>query len=332
MHKTVIAPDRVLLLLSLVAFLREQESPVSVASLAERFDASPALIRNLVSFLGTAGVPGETMSYQHEDLFDIDWELLEREDAVWLTQTVAVDEAPRFAPAETAALLAGLHALTPVLPAEHAELARATAAKLAGALGVGEQPALTVTADTADPRIPAIVEAIEAGRRLAFSYRDTAGRASSRRVAPIALSQGQGAWYLRAYCLDREAERTFRVDQMSDPRVLPGDAPGRASNPDPERLGGADPARPGATRGVDPVPALVARVSARALPRLRGFAPEVVEEAAEGAFRVRVAAWHEGAAVQLVQAAPGEVVIEEPAAAREAVREWAERGLAAYGE
>ena len=35
-------------------------------------------------------------------------------------------------------------------------------------------------------------------------------------------------------------------------------------------------------------------------------------------------------AVRLVQAAPGDLVVEEPAEAREAVRLWAERALAQY--
>jgi proteasome accessory factor C len=36
--------------------------------------------------------------------------------------------------------------------------------------------------------------------------------------------------------------------------------------------------------------------------------------------------------VRLVQRAPGEIVIEQPAEAREAVREWADRALSAYGD
>ncbi|MFV0433590.1 MAG: helix-turn-helix transcriptional regulator [Leucobacter sp.] len=319
MRKRVLAPDRVVLLLALVPYLREH-GPTPVSELAEVFGIDAPLVRRLVRFLGTAGVPGETLSYQPEDLFDIDWDGLERDDVVSLTRTVAVDDAPRFAPAETAALLAGLHALTAMLQAEDAELARRTAAKLRDALGAAD-PALTVTADPQDPRIPVIVAAIDAARVLTFDYRDAAGAITSRVVDPIALEQRSGTWYLRAYCRDREAERTFRVEQIGELR--------RSELP-------AEPHATAHEREVDGFD-LSARLPARLLPRIRGFAPEVIaaesddsETVGDERLRVRIRAWHESAAIRLVQIAPGEIVIESPVSAREAVREWAESALSAY--
>ncbi|QZY51986.1 helix-turn-helix transcriptional regulator [Leucobacter tenebrionis] len=309
MRKNVLAPERVLLLLSLIPYLREH-GPTPVPQLAEAFDVAPDLLRRLVRFLGTAGVPGETLSYQHEDLFDIDWDALERDDVVSLTRTVAVDDAPRFAPSETAALIAGLQALTPMLPEADARVAQRTAAKLGAALGAGA-PTLSVTADDRDPRIPIIVSAIDAGRALAFDYRDAAGRASSRTVDPLVLTQQAGAWYLRAHCRDRDAPRSFRVDQMSDVRALELAA-------DPHDLPAEE-----ARVSFD----LVASLPAHLLPRIRGFEPETIGESPEGRVRVRIEAWHEGAAIRLVQTAPGEIVIESPEHAREAVRAWAEQAL-----
>ncbi|MBL3700235.1 helix-turn-helix transcriptional regulator [Leucobacter luti] len=359
MRSELIGPDRVLLLLALVPYLREHGS-VPVAELAETFDVTPALLRKLVSFLGTAGVPGESLSYQDQDLFDIDWDALELYDEVSLTRTVAVEETPRFAPAETAALVAGLHALTGVLPAEDAELARAVAAKLGTALGASAAPAVSVSADADDPRVPLLVSAIDTARIVRFVYRDAAGVETQRTVAPLTLAQGVGAWYLRAYCLDREAERTFRVDQMARVQLAEPVAEARAAaaagaaakvagaaaEVRAEAAGApADAAGSGAARGsaaqpagsdTDPAPApvagIVARVSARALSRLAGFSPEVLSEAASGELIVRVSAWHRDTAIRLVQLAPGEIAIESPAAAREVVRAWAERALAAYGE
>ncbi len=315
MSRPVIAPDRVLLLLSLVPYLREH-GPTPVAELAETFDVSPALLRRLVRFLGTAGVPGETLSYQHEDLFDIDWEALEEQDLVSLTRTVAVDDAPRFSPAEAAALIAGLQALTGVLPPADADLARATARRIGEALGVGERSgAVSVTADAEDPRLPIIVGAIDSGRSLAFDYRDTAGTATSRTVDPISLTQASGSWYLRAYCRDRGADRTFRVDQMSGIR---------------ERDLAAEPRDPQPRAAHATAMTLVAGVPARLLPRIQGFDPEVIDDDGEGRLRVRIEAWYDHAAIRLVQFAPGEIVVESPEIARDTVREWAERALSAY--
>jgi hypothetical protein len=41
---------------------------------------------------------------------------------------------------------------------------------------------------------------------------------STRTVRPLALEQQADVWYLRAYCLLRNAERTFRVDRIGDQR------------------------------------------------------------------------------------------------------------------
>ena len=330
MASPVLGPDRVLLLLSLVPYLREH-GPVPVGELAETFGVTPALLRSLVRFLGTAGVPGETLSYQDQDLFDIDWDALEEQDLVSLTRTVAVEDAPRFAPAETAALIAGLHALTAVLPEADAQLARATAEKLGGALGAAGAPVVSVSADPEDARIPLIVAAIDGQRTLRFRYRDAAGAETERTVVPHALAQRPGAWYLRAYCLDRLADRTFRVDQMFDARL--GDVAPAGAGTD----AAAAPARAETAVAQAAAPAahatqIVARVAEAALQRIQGFGPEPLGESAPGVLRVRIEAWYPDAAIRLVQVAPGEIEIEAPEAARAAVREWAARGLAAYGE
>ncbi|MBL3687156.1 WYL domain-containing protein [Leucobacter zeae] len=339
MDKALLAPDRVLLLLSLVPYLREH-GPTTIDELAEAFSVRPALLRALVRFLGTAGVPGETLSYQHEDLFDIDWDALEQHDVVSLTRTVAVDDAPRFAPTETAALIAGLQALTGVLGEADAALARATAEKLGAALGSAGRAGITVTADREDPRVAEILAAIDSGGRLEFAYRDASGSQTSRTVAPYALTQGGGTWYLRGFCFEREADRTFRVDQIASLR--------RAEGPDPEDDARSRGASDRAAEGPDPAAAarsgreraaadsdrgieIVARVRERALPRLQGFRPEPIGQPEEGWVAVRIAAWYPEAAIRAVLVAPGDVVVVSPETAVELVRDWAARSLAAYG-
>src|SRR5690606_22997149 len=94
-----------------------ETGPTSISDLAETFAVEASLLRRLVKFLGVAGVPGETRTYQHEDLFDIDWQALEQDDVVHLTHTVALDDTPRFSSSETAVLIAGLHAVQELLPA-----------------------------------------------------------------------------------------------------------------------------------------------------------------------------------------------------------------------
>jgi proteasome accessory factor C len=318
--RKITAPDRVVLLLSLIPYLAEHgETPLG--ELAEAFDVPPRMLRELIEFLGTAGVPGETRTYQDEDLFDIDWAALEEQDLVRLTRVVAVDDAPRFSVVERTALIAGLHALTPLLPDSEREHARSAAEKLRAAnIGArsGDTAHLSVTAEPEDPRLAVVAEAIDRGLRLGFSYRDLQGTHSERRVEPLGLSQSDGGWYLRAHCLDRGAERTFIVDGMREPRVLPQAAERRPSGRRME-IGPAE---------VELVAGL--RMRERALGRLSGFSPRVVGPSEPGWVLAEVDLAYASAAIRLVQAAPGDVVVESPNEAREAVRDWADRALARY--
>lgn len=312
---SLLAPDRVALLLALIPYLREN-GPTPVVEVARDFQVTPDLLRQLVVFLGTAGVPGETLSYQHEDLFDIDWDALERDDLVSLTQVVAIDEIPRFAPVESAALVAGLQGLLPVLPEDQAEIARSTALKLGTALGTPPGTAISITDDPEDPQISVLIAALADDEAVTFEYRPAHGAPGSRVVDPWALSQSGHVWYLRGFCRDRESERLFRVDRMRR---------ARASGPR-ERL----PEQPAAGSHHDSHLEIIAVIPVTHLEMISGFSPEIVEELADERVRVRIDAWHDETAVRLVQMSRKTAVIEAPAAARAAVREWAHMALAHY--
>lgn len=325
MPRQLTTPDRVMLLMSLVPYLIEH-GPTPLTELAETFDVDLRLLRRLVQFLGIAGVPGETRTYQHEDLFDIDWEALEQHDVVSLTQVVAVDDIPRFSSSETAALIAGLHALAPMLPESMREAARSTAEKLSSVESVDtRQGSVSVTEEPVQRGLAMIATAIDEGARVSFEYRDAQGRRTRRTVEPLLLGQTGESWYLRAHCLDRNAERTFLVDRMREPRVLAHQAQRRAegaASTAPFVLDGT---------GLDGA-ALTAtlRIRAGALHRIADFTPVVLGTAEAGWVRAEVELLHPAVATRLVQTAPGEIVVEHPASAREAVRQWADRALARY--
>ena len=343
MNRTLLASDKVVLLLALVPYLREH-GPTPITELADTFEVEPKVLRKLITFLGTAGIPGETLSYQHNDLFDIDWHEFETEDIVSLTQTVAIEETPRFTGVETAALLAGLAALQSILGPADAEAAATLAARLGAAMGATPVPAVVVTPEARDHEVARYVRAIERGTPLRFNYRDAAGHVSQRTVEPQSLTEREGVWYLHGFNRERGAMRTFTLAQITDlveldePTARPGagySAPAGSDTPD-----GTDderaPIRP--TPGEHTLDALVllASVPVRLLGAIRGFAPEIVERdgvvAPPGAVLVEIEGWHAGAAVRLVQHGPGEIEVLAPPAARAAVSEWAEAARAAYGE
>ncbi len=333
MSRQMLASDRVLLLLSLVPYLREH-GPTPIAELARTFDADPRMLRSLIGFLGTAGIPGETLAYQHNDLFDIDWDAFEEHDIVSLTQTVAVDETPRFTGVETAALLAGLAALRPLLTAEDARLAADLGERLGAMMGTAELPAVVVSQEDPQGDLAVLVRAIEAERAVRFRYRDAAGTVSSRTVHPGSLTEREGTWYLHGFNVERSAQRTFSVPQLSDLTVLDERLTAAAAPPDGVATGATDPASNDA--GARASSEILAIVPTRLLGAIRGFAPQQVTGgdivAPPGTTLVRIDAWHAGAAVRLAQHGPGEIEIVAPVAARAAVSAWAESALAAYGE
>src|SRR5690606_30179355 len=104
------AGEKVAFLLSLVPYLMDQ-GRISVTEVARHFDITEARVRDAVRLIAVSGIPGETGTYQHGDLFDLAWDDFEDNDQIELTQLVAIDDAPRFSAREASALIARLHYL-----------------------------------------------------------------------------------------------------------------------------------------------------------------------------------------------------------------------------
>jgi predicted DNA-binding transcriptional regulator YafY len=80
------------------------------------------------------------------------------------------------------------------------------------------------------PELLALFErAFLAGQGLAFRYVDQAGRATQRRVEPHGLLVQPPVWYLLARDVEKGEPRTFRMDRIAGPRLLPD----LAFSPDP---------------------------------------------------------------------------------------------------
>lgn len=329
MREKITSPDRVVILLSLVPYLLKH-GETTLRDLSSAFGVSESVMRELVEFLGTAGAPGETHTYQDEDLFDIDWAALEEDGIVRLIRAVVIDDVPRFSELERAALIAGLQAVTPLLPESLQETARSAGSKLARfEVAAGDSRATSVFSASdvvTDRRLADLVSFIKASAILAFTYRDLRGVQSSRKVHPKSLIQSGTGWYLRAYCFDREAERTFAIDRISDlvtvGETAVGDAHHEGAN---TRLTDAPSIAPEEANIWAQV-----RLRENALHRVRSFSPTISGTPSDGWVRAKVKLSHPGAAVKLVQAAPGEIIVESPVSARHAVAAWAERALAQY--
>lgn len=314
------AQDKLAFLLSLVPYLIDRDR-VSVSEVAKHFGVPEQQIRDAVQLLAVSGIPGETNSYQHGDLFDIAWDSFEENDEIVLTNLVAIDDAPRFSAREAAALIAGLQYLSS-LP-EQAD--RAAIASLMSKLSRGasaEPSAVAVAALETDNTLQLARDSVERGRQLEFTYVDSRGELESRKVDPLRVESIDSDWYLRGWCHLREAVRTFRIDRISNPRII--DEPISHEPSDvtlPETL----------FEGSDDDLAVTIEVDSAALPLLADYAPETIStDDAAGRMTVSLRVSHYHGLKRLVASMPGAVTVVAPSEARAVVREWASAGAQRY--
>ena len=95
--RPLLATERAALIMQLVPYLWEL-GEVSVADAAAAFDVSPEQMREMVEKLTVIGRPGDGGYWQlPNDLFDIDWDLLDQQDRIALTHPVGLERAPDVA-------------------------------------------------------------------------------------------------------------------------------------------------------------------------------------------------------------------------------------------
>ncbi|WGD36219.1 WYL domain-containing protein [Lysinibacter sp. HNR] len=208
-----LAPDKLAFLLTLVPYLIDR-GVASVTEIAKDFGVTPQYVRGIARFLGTAGIPGETSTYQDPDLFDIDWDALEQHDEVVLRQYVGIDDVPRFSGTEAAALLAGLQYLS-ALPnvSSHGNIELLMRKLRSGA--VHQRNTVAIDSPASDTSLSLVQQALAGQVQMNFAYRTASGDTVRRTVDPLELVSSDDRWYVRGWCHLREAVRLFRIDRMS---------------------------------------------------------------------------------------------------------------------
>jgi proteasome accessory factor C len=316
------AQDKLTFLLALVPFLIDHND-ISVTEVAEHFDLTPAQIREAVKLIAMSGVPGETRTYQFEDLFDINWDLLEDDDRIVVTNFVAIDDSPRLSAREAAALIAGLQYLTS-LP-ENAD--RAAVASLMSKLSRGSSgsPSQVGVEGTAPNETLALIqESVSKGLQLELDYVSSKGESERRRVDPLLIESVDENWYLRGWCHLREAIRTFRLDRIS--HVVITDEPisrrvGDVTLPETLFEGSAD----------DLLVTIDVASSVESL--LGDYIPAgAMREERGDRVRTTIRVSHYHGLKRLIASMPGVATVISPPEAREAVAQWASSAAARYAE
>lgn len=316
-RKPLVATDRAALMLQLVPYLLGK-GEVSLAEAADEFDITPQQMRSIVEKLTVIGLPGESGFWQmSNDLFDIDWDLLDQRDLIVITNSVGLERSPKLTAREAAALLAGLQ-LAKTLPGfgDNA-LYAGLLAKLAR--GASSTPADVIVAPgPVDAVRDVVADALTRHVAVSFTYKAPDAAPTTRTVDPVKVHISNGQWYLQGWCHLRESMRTFHLDRVSD--LVLTDLP--------------------ITHGTEPVPALFAPGEDDIVVRIRY--PESVAlllgdyldraeiETEDGVSVATIRLPDEHALRRLAARRGGEVEILSPVAARSAAAAWAEAGLAQY--
>jgi len=312
----LLATDRAALILQLVPYLIGK-GEVSLSDAADDFDVTPEQMRVMVEKLTVIGLPGEGGFWQMaNDLFDIDWDLLDGQDLIVITNAVGLERTPRLSAREAAALLAGLQLAASLPGVGDSGVVQGLLAKLGR--GASSAPADVVIAPEAvdDVRV-AVAEAVQRGRALAFAYRAPDAPVTTRTVDPVKVHIAGGQWYLQGWCHLRQAMRTFHLDRVSDVRIT--DIP--------------------TTHGADAVPELFEPTASDLAVEVRYgpagaalLADFVVTDVTESDDRrtgsIRLG---DGRSLKRIAArSGGDLEILAPASVREATAAWAQAGLDQY--
>lgn len=313
----IVATDRAALILQLVPYLIAQ-GEVTVADAARDFDVSPDQMRSMVEKLTVIGLPGERGFWQMaNDLFDIDWDLLDREDRIVITNTVGLERSPRLTAREAAALLAGLQLAAAVPGVGESGVVQGLLAKLAR--GAGQTPAEVIVAPApVDDVRETVARAVRERVAVAFTYTAPDARLTTRTVDPVKVTISGGQWYLQGWCHTRRAMRTFHLDRVTEPALT--DIPAAHSS--------------------EAVPELFEPTDDEVVAEIR-YAPHAAS--AVGEFLTTAQVRDEGGAhsalirvadprslKRLVARSGGAVEVVSPAEARRAAHDWAQAALDQY--
>lgn len=178
---------------------------VSAKELAERFEVSVRTIVRDIESLSMAGIPissstGASGGYEILDTFKLNKQITTMEDYLFI-----------------------ITALKGMCSAYDSEKINTTLEKLltAGHYKDEEQRIFIDFGVVREGRnIPGFVreieEAIQNKRIIEFDYADSAGQKSHRTVEPLALNYRWYAWYLLAYCTNKNDYRIFKLNRLTD--------------------------------------------------------------------------------------------------------------------
>jgi proteasome accessory factor C len=265
------APERLQRVLAIVPWIAANDGP-TIDEVSERFGVKRDELLEDLDVVFVVGLPPYTPDQLIEVVID--------GDRVWIHYADFFARPQRLTPEQGVALLAAGASLA-ALPGADPEgpLARGVA-KLAHALGVEAQEALSIELGDAPAGVlDALRTAVAEHRRVRLDYY-TYGRdeRTERTVEPYRLHADEGAWYLFGHCQQAGGDRVFRADRISAVEVLDEVFEPPAAIAPPELF-----------RPSDDDPRVTLEIGAEAAWVAEQYPVEEVVETVDGRLRVRLA-------------------------------------------
>lgn len=302
--------DRYNFMLALTGYLishRQQK----LSDLARHFEVSEKEIKSAVVTISLSGVG----LYRPDELFFLDYDLLE-EGIVDLSFAPTLEAVPRLSTRQAAAIASGLAFLVDLVdPADRKQIDELLEILGRGTLGTKELPFM-VQPNRGDQDLALVRKGVAESRVLKCSYINSSGEVSNREIEPQLLESRDSTWYVRGFCRTNQGSRVFRLDRMRQIEILDSFEERSISV-----VVGSEIYE---VRKTDTE--VLFEVEPEAFGLIADYKPDY-EISGNKAVQVKIAIGELGTLGRIVSRYSGKVRVLAPEAARQSVREFAQRAL-----
>ena len=302
--------DRYNFMLALTGYLinnRQQR----LSDLASHFQVTENEIRSAVVTISLSGVG----MYRPDELFFLDYDLLE-EGIVDLSFAPTLEAVPRLSARQAAAIASGLSYLMNLVDTKDQDQIKQLLEILGrGALGTKELPFM-VQPTEGDSDLALVRQAVAESRALKCSYINSAGEITNREIEPQLLESREANWFVKGFCRSNQESRVFRLDRMREIELLEEFEERELVNTESDQIYSVRKSDIDVLFEVDP----------EAFALIADYKPEF-EISGNKSVQVKIAIGQLETLGRIVARYSGKVRVLAPAAARVAVRQFAQRAL-----
>ena len=199
------------LLIKLLPWLVANNS-ASLSEVAKHFDISE---KHALELIGQLVVTGPSQA--GGGLVDIDFE---DSDSIFVSDAKALDRPVKLSEFEASALLGGLHYLEQFPNLVDAKIVAGLIQKIQQALPNADSAINVITAPISDEVNSVVAKAIETKQSIEIKYAGvTKDDVSVRVVSPVKIYSQDDFVYLKAWCQNSQAWRSFRMDRILEAKL-----------------------------------------------------------------------------------------------------------------